>query len=46
MPQPVAAAPAEHHSPWLPAIHIMPKSQKELDSGAHIITIAAKPKTT
>lgn len=43
---PVQTVPLEHHSPWLPAIHIMPKTQKELERGAHIITIANKPKTT
>lgn len=30
-----------HHSPWLPAIHIMPKNQAELDAKAHIMPLGA-----
>ncbi len=50
-PPPTAPAPTpvvaeEHHSLWLPAIHIMPQTEKDLQSGSHIITIGRKPKTT
>ncbi len=30
-----------HNSPWLPAIHVMPKSRAELDSNAHVRPLAA-----
>jgi hypothetical protein len=49
-PQPAAPAStpvvAEERHSWLPAIHIMPQTEKDLQSGSHIITSARKPKTT
>ncbi len=30
-----------HNSPWLPAIHVMPKSQEDLDAKNHVTPLAA-----
>lgn len=55
VPRPVVAAQApapkpkpvssELHSEWLPAIHVMPQTQAELDSKSHITPVGALPKT-
>ena len=37
---PVPAAIAPHHSLFLPAIHVMPESQKQLEAGGHITTLS------
>jgi hypothetical protein len=41
---PVVAEHDPHHSLWLPAIHIMPKSKEMLDSNGHVTTSAAVTK--
>ena len=40
-PQPAApVGPPEHHSPWLPAIHVMPRAPQEAEEKAHILPLA------
>lgn len=36
----VQKLPEVHHSPWLPAIYVMPKTKEALDNNHHITTLA------
>ena len=41
VPPPELSEHDPHNSPWLPAIHVMPKTQEDLDNRNHLFTLAA-----